>query len=362
LSAAVEVDPDLNVGSRKSCERPAAESSVLLNEISELDSRLDVDRLQASNDELRMQVTELKTRRHADSLLDENKRLLQEVAELKKSVGVPKSGCSGANSRDGLIERSLVTEEHLSLDSLREINSLDVVAEKRLHSLGLSSGLEQDLQGEFHGGRSLRGKKSGLDIVKNDCVVRYPQRCPHTHLKNEYAASNLKFRDLSMRLFVVGEVEIIATTLDVVERKGREALLQKILYHAGKFEWNFILDLYAAIIKAVEFGEKSWEDSFQDLEHMVLGMRPYALIRQHGDNPSKGNFGEKQQSQGQSQKVLFCAEYQKGECLEGDVHKAFLWGKQWVVRHICSKCWMSDKAMSNHRENSSCCPHLKADD
>ncbi len=39
---------------------------------------------------------------------------------------------------------------------------------------------------------------------------------------------------------------------------------------------GFILDLYAAIIKAIEFGEKSWVDSFQDLEHMVLGMRPYA--------------------------------------------------------------------------------------
>ena len=62
----------------------------------------------------------------------------------------------------------------------------------------------------------------------------------------------------------------------MVERKGRETLLQKILYHS--VQWKAILDLYAAIIKAIEFGEKTWGDSFQDIEHMVLGMRPLSLV------------------------------------------------------------------------------------
>ncbi len=52
------------------------------------------------------------------------------------------------------------------------------------------------------------------------------ERCPHTHLKHEYAATSVKYRDLSLRLFVAGELEIIATTKDDVERLGRHKFLQ----------------------------------------------------------------------------------------------------------------------------------------
>ncbi len=83
---------------------------------------------------------------------------------------------------------------------------------------------------------NLKGNRSGLDILKNDCIVRHPQRCPPTHLKNEYAASNLKFRDLDLRLFAAREAEIICTTLDIIEKRGRERLFQTIMYHAGKLE------------------------------------------------------------------------------------------------------------------------------
>ncbi len=67
----------------------------------------------------------------------------------------------------------------------------------------------------------------------------------------------MKFKDLTLRLFAAGEVEIISTMVDEVERKGHELLLEKMLYHAGKVEWNFVLDLYEAVIKSIEFGEKS---------------------------------------------------------------------------------------------------------
>ncbi len=72
---------------------------------------------------------------------------------------------------------------------------------------------------------------------------------------------------------MAGELEIIATTQDHVERLGRNKFLQKIMYHAGKYEWDCILDLYAAVIKAIECREKSWDETFQDVEHMILSLR-----------------------------------------------------------------------------------------
>jgi hypothetical protein len=90
---------------------------------------------------------------------------------------------------------------------------------------------------------------------------------------------------------------------------------------------------------------------------MVLGMRPLAQTKQLSfDNKvgsgksSVSSAGEKKQ-----QKVLFCSAYQTGDCDEADVHKATMWGKSWVVRHICAKCWLTKKEMKNHREDSSAC-------
>lgn len=60
-----------------------------------------------------------------------------------------------------------------------------------------------------------------------------------------------------MRLFDAGEAEIICTTMDIFEKRGKEKLFPKIVYDAGKFEWSAMLDFYGVIIKVVEFGEKN---------------------------------------------------------------------------------------------------------
>ncbi len=146
----------------------------------------------------------------------------------------------------------------------------------------------------------------------------------------------MKFRDQTLGLFAAGEVEIISTTLDGEERKGCELMLQKMLYHAGKFDWNYVLDLYAAVIKSIEFGAKSWGDNFQELEHMILGMRPYAS---QVDRTSRGYMGECKQSQTQqgnkTHKVMFCAGYQTGDCKEAEVHQSYVYNRLFTVRHFC---------------------------
>ncbi len=106
----------------------------------------------------------------------------------------------------------------MSIDLLREISHLNLLAEQKLKGHGLS-GIEDDAVAgtRIGSGLKLKGKRSGLDIVKHDCAVMCTQRCSHTHLKNEYAASNMKYRDLDLRLVVVAKMAIIANTTDEVE-------------------------------------------------------------------------------------------------------------------------------------------------
>ncbi len=56
-------------------------------------------------------------------------------------------------------------------------------------------------------------------------------------------------------------------------------------------------------------------------------------------------------------KVMFCAGYQTGYCEEADVHQA---NRMFTVRHICAKCWVQNKEMWNHPENSDFFPNLNS--
>ncbi len=112
------------------------------------------------------------------------------------------------------------------------------------NSSGLTTGLNT----------KLKGKRSGLDLVKNGFVVMFLQRCPNTHLKNEYAANSLKFRDLTLCLFVAREVEIISKC---AERNGHENILQKILNHSERFDWkmNSIVIYHDTCILTVTYSD-----------------------------------------------------------------------------------------------------------
>ncbi len=94
--------------------------------------------------------------------------------------------------------------------------------------------------------------------------------------------------------------EIICTSLDIIEKRGRVRLFQKMMYHAGKFEWSAMLDFYAAVITVVESGKKTWDDSmnFQDIEHIVLGMQPLARqVEMEKSSKMGGNVADSKPSQ-----------------------------------------------------------------
>ncbi len=117
----------------------------------------------------------------------------------------------------------------------------------------------------------------------------------------------------------------------------------------------------ATVIKVIEFGEKTWDDSFnfQDIENMVLSMQP--LARQVGiekSNKMGGHVADRKPPQSNKmQKIMFCTGYQTGECKEGDIHNDVIYKKTWVVQHICANCWRSEEVMRNHPAFSAVCPY-----
>jgi hypothetical protein len=94
--------------------------------------------------------------------------------------------------------------------------------------------------------------------MATDHVVN-PQFWPQTNLQCEYVSEGVTFQQLDLKLFDAGELEIISSkNIGNKEKKARVALLNKIVYYSSVYHWKALLELYAAFVRQIESGQRSW--------------------------------------------------------------------------------------------------------
>lgn len=118
--------------------------------------------------------------------------------------------------------------------------------------------------------KSKKKIKSGIKAKASDSV-RKSQRYPQAQLRFEFVSANVTFDKLDLNLFVAGELEIITDvrTKDK-EKDGRLNLLKKIMYLSTSYDFNTLKSYYAAVLREIELGKKSWSDDFQYIEAAIL--------------------------------------------------------------------------------------------
>ena len=200
-----------------------------------------------------------------------------------------------------------------------------------------------------HKKRNKRKKKSGMVKRASDDVVN-PQIWPHSLLQYEYVSKSVKYKDLDFRLFVAGELEIITSSkIRQSEKQARLALLKKIVYYSSIYQWKSLLDFYAAFLRQIETGQKTWKDDSVGLEVPLLSK--YVKVDQ-----KKTVFKK------DSQKTVltwYCALFQKNKCSKQSPHFTTIRGVSREVHHICAACYRIDKVKNVHPESSSACPHFE---
>ena len=205
-------------------------------------------------------------------------------------------------------------------------------------------------------GKLLARKKlrSGLYRKAADEVV-VPQRWPHLSLRNEYRSMNMAFNDLSLPLFVAGELEIISQASDPSEQTGRLQVLTSLMYDASspKHELSDVLKCYAAWVREIELGTYKWgDDSF---------MKVFANIIKRTGSASKaqsGFTGGSKQAATYIPHKWFCTLFNRNKCDQASPHMSQIKGYGLrEVSHICGTCYLQDKVEATHAECSSSCPH-----
>lgn len=186
----------------------------------------------------------------------------------------------------------------------------------------------------------------GADKVKN------PQFFPHNYLQFEYVNKDLKFKQLNFKQFVAGELEIISNFCkNKSEKEGRLRLLQKVSYFSSVYQWSAILDFYAAWLRQIEIGKKTWNDDPQVLESAVLTGNILPLEFRSSTTKSLKNQASKSST-------WFCYKYQRSKCEEKtSPHSATIRGVVRTVHHICASCLQKDGTQQSHPECSDKCPN-----
>ena len=166
----------------------------------------------------------------------------------------------------------------VNLQDLRNCEGLRQTARSYLDELNVLEADAVDDDAGMNFPVKQKTSKSGMEMKLSDKVL-FPQRWPHNEIDNEFALANIKFHDLTVRLFTIGEIEIISSSdISEIERCSRLNLLKTLLYYAGNYAWSSVLELYAAIVQKIEFGKASWGDNFDRLEKMILCMRPQSAF------------------------------------------------------------------------------------
>ena len=242
-------------------------------------------------------------------------------------------------------------EEQLTIDDLRKNPELQKQVQKQLNKIGLkcvsfeecssSSDYESSDSSSSSDSESTKKKKkhkkrkrSGISAKASD-KVRDPQRWPQAYLQYEFVNKEVKFDQLDIKLFLAGEISIISSDdLSESERQGRLSLLKKIIYYSGTYEFKGLKALYAAWLREIELGKKSWSDDPQQIEGAILSKY---LLRGKGYSSFKENSSK---SDAAEDRTWFCSEYQRNKCKHKSSHLRVHNGKQKLANHICATCWL----------------------
>ena len=131
--------------------------------------------------------------------------------------------------------------------------------------------------------------------------------------------------------------------------------LKELMYLATKYQWRNVLSYHAACLTEIERGHLAWGDNFQMLQNTTLA----GAVLQPSNKGFNSSFGARSTAGSGSSReegTIFCRFYQRGTCSQSGDHMGFFNGERRMLKHICAKCWLDQRKIEQHSENSADCP------
>ena len=179
---------------------------------------------------------------------------------------------------------------------------------------------------------------------------------------NNFGKAEVKYRDLDLRLLTAGEINICSMYgVSQKERNARMKLLGDVVFNSSFYQWHAILKFHAAVLSEIQDGNLQWGEDYYRLEQQMLMPFPFIKTKteKQGLKPVK-KADVSRGTQGGSDRVIFCADFQKKTCTQDDSHYGWFFGNRIMLHHVCGVCLKESNQKAQHSPSSGDCPNKKA--
>jgi hypothetical protein len=206
-------------------------------------------------------------------------------------------------SKLGLIDKVNETDFSSSSDESDSVK----YSKKKEGNINVSD--NSDSSSESEGGKSKKKKKktkSGIRTKASD-QAKTQLLWPQFALQYEFVNDSVSFKDLDITLFIAGELEIITSKgISEKENAGRLNLLKNITYYCNIYSWKGLLSFYAAWLRKIELGQKTWKNDSSSIEVPIL--------TQYVQTKSKISNTTFKLTENKDDQVWFCTLYNRNRC------------------------------------------------
>ena len=250
------------------------------------------------------------------------------------------------------------TVPQLTSASLRQMAGVQMGVEDNLRRYGLNrndpamSDHDDGSQGgDFQPPHQPRIIKSGK-LVKITSRVVQAEKWPHSFLGRQYVGVNKEYEDLTLAEFCAGYSAILLEEQSSSILRFRLQHLEHLMYHATIYTWASVLKFHAAVLVEIEKGLKRWGDEFRDLQATILHVRQDNFKRDSASGGKTSGYSKPQSGLS----VFYCPQFQGGTCTFSTDHDGPFRDRIRMLRHICAKCWQTNKQFQGHGSRSPSCP------
>lgn len=219
------------------------------------------------------------------------------------------------------------------------------------------------------GKRKGKALKSGIKAKAHKIRLKTSELCAQAVLDEEHYPGNHELEELSFDQPVAGELEI-CTMKEIAkkERQVRLRILKLLAYFTNILSQTAILDVYKVVILKVEKGLFSWSNDLvikaeNMLDRAVSKMRTHKYEKPEKDIKENKMKDKNKKEIGlatkQGDKVVYCLDYNKGQCDKMNSHIGKFAGKEVLKHHVCRTCLATDKEQRTHPEGDETCPNKK---
>ncbi|CAC5390966.1 unnamed protein product [Mytilus coruscus] len=159
--------------------------------------------------------------------------------------------------------------------------------------------------------------------------------------KYEYVSKDGEFKQLNFKILVAGELEIINNFCkNKSEKERRLKLSQKVAYFSSIYHWASVLEFYAAWLRLIELGRKTWSADSQMLENVMLSGQSYGAVlgpfasNQFNDHLVISPLNSVPKANSEERRVIMDLSFPKGKSVNDGIDKNVYLGKHIELHYL----------------------------